>query len=97
MNPNKPGIYSAWLKTRILIESHRIGKFYVGKNMDILSDKATGVEIQKEPNPYSREQACFPAKWLQEYKFWPTVGRIDNVYGDRNLVCSCAGMEAYSP
>ena len=40
-----------------LIESHRIGKFYVGKNMDILSDKATGVEIQKEPNPYSREQA----------------------------------------
>jgi hypothetical protein len=57
MNPNKPGIYSAWLKTRILIESHRIGKFYVGKNMDILSDKATGVEIQKEPNPYSREQA----------------------------------------
>lgn len=57
MNPNKPGIYSAWLKTRILIESHRIGKFYVGKNMDILSDKASGVEIKKEPNPYSREQA----------------------------------------
>jgi len=44
--------------------------------------------------PYSREQACFPAKWLRDYKFWPAVGRIDNVYGDRNLVCSCAGMEA---
>ena len=57
MNPNKPGIYSAWMKTRILIESHRIGKFYVGKNMDILLDKANGMEIQKEPNPYSREQA----------------------------------------
>jgi glycine dehydrogenase len=46
--------------------------------------------------PYSREQACFPAKWLHDYKFWPAVGRIDNVYGDRNLVCSCVGMEAYS-
>jgi glycine dehydrogenase len=46
--------------------------------------------------PYSREQACFPAKWLHDYKFWPAVGRIDNVYGDRNLVCSCVGMEMYS-
>jgi len=46
--------------------------------------------------PYTREQACFPAKWLHDHKFWPAVGRIDNVFGDRNLVCSCAGMEAYS-
>jgi glycine dehydrogenase len=47
-------------------------------------------------HPYSREQACFPAKWLRDYKFWPAVGRIDNVYGDRNLVCSCVGMEAFT-
>ena len=47
-------------------------------------------------HPYSREQACFPAKWLRDHKFWPAVGRIDNVFGDRNLVCSCVGMEAYS-
>jgi glycine dehydrogenase len=46
--------------------------------------------------PYSREQACFPAKWLRDYKFWPAVGRIDNVYGDRNLVCSCVGMQAFT-
>jgi glycine dehydrogenase len=46
--------------------------------------------------PYSREQAGFPAKWLHDHKFWPAVGRIDNVYGDRNLVCSCVGMDAYS-
>jgi glycine dehydrogenase len=45
--------------------------------------------------PYSRQQACFPAKWSTEHKFWPAVGRIDNVYGDRNLVCSCIGMEAF--
>ncbi len=43
--------------------------------------------------PYSREQACFPAKWLYDHKFWPACARIDNVHGDRNLVCSCAGME----
>jgi glycine dehydrogenase len=46
--------------------------------------------------PYSREQAAFPAKWLHDYKFWPHVGRIDNVYGDRNPICTCVGMEAYS-
>ena len=44
---------------------------------------------------YSREQACFPAPWTRVSKFWPAVGRVDNVYGDRNLVCSCVGMEAY--
>jgi glycine dehydrogenase len=43
--------------------------------------------------PYSREQAAFPAKGLREHKFWPAVGRVDNVYGDRNPVCTCAGME----
>jgi glycine dehydrogenase len=52
---------------------------------------------EKWDHPYSREQACYPVKWLHEYKFWPAVGRIDNVFGDRNLVCSCLGMDAYSP
>ena len=45
--------------------------------------------------PYSREQAAFPVAGLREYKFWPAVGRVDNVFGDRNPVCTCAGMEAY--
>jgi glycine dehydrogenase len=52
---------------------------------------------EKWDHPYSREQACFPAKWLYDHKFWPAVGRIDNVYGDRNLICSCVGMAAYGP
>ncbi len=38
---------------------------------------------------YSRESAAYPAPWTREHKFWPVVGRIDNVYGDRNLFCSC--------
>jgi glycine dehydrogenase len=48
-------------------------------------------------HPYSRQQAAWPVAWLRESKFWPTVGRIDNAYGDRNLVCSCAPMEDYEP
>jgi glycine dehydrogenase len=50
----------------------------------------------KWDRPYSREQAAYPLKSLRENKFWPAVGRIDNVFGDRNLICSCAGMENYS-
>jgi glycine dehydrogenase len=46
--------------------------------------------------PYTREAAAFPAKDLHEYKFWPHVSRVDNVFGDRNPVCSCAGMEVHS-
>lgn len=45
--------------------------------------------------PYSREQAAYPAPWTKEHKFWTPVGRINNAYGDRNLVCSCIGMDAY--
>jgi glycine dehydrogenase len=46
--------------------------------------------------PYTREAAAFPAKSLHDYKFWPHVSRVDNVFGDRNPICSCAGMENYS-
>jgi glycine dehydrogenase len=46
-------------------------------------------------HPYSREQAAYPAAYLQEHKYWPPVSRIDNTYGDRNLVCTCQPMEAY--
>jgi glycine dehydrogenase len=45
--------------------------------------------------PYSREKAGFPAPWSRSHKFWPSVGRINNPYGDRNLVCTCPPVEAY--
>jgi len=45
---------------------------------------------------YSREVAAFPDRHTRAAKFWPAVGRVDNVYGDRNLVCSCVGMAAYA-
>ncbi|MDM3870365.1 aminomethyl-transferring glycine dehydrogenase [Porticoccus sp. W117] len=45
--------------------------------------------------PYSRETAVRPTNWLKSHKYWPTVNRIDNVYGDRNLICSCPTMDSY--
>ena len=45
--------------------------------------------------PYTRETAAYPLPWVRERKFWPAVGRVDNVYGDRNLVCACPSLESY--
>ena len=44
---------------------------------------------------YSREQAVYPLPSLVEGKYWPPVGRVDNVFGDRNLVCACPSIESY--
>ena len=46
--------------------------------------------------PYTREEAVFPLAWVAENKFWPSVNRIDDVYGDRNLFCACVPMEEYA-
>ena len=46
-------------------------------------------------HPYSRSQAAYPAKWLKEFKYWPSVGRVDNAFGDRNLICTCPPIEDY--
>jgi glycine dehydrogenase len=54
---------------------------------------ARQIAADKWDRPYSREQAAFPAPWTREDKFWPAVARIDNVYGDRNLFCSCPPIE----
>jgi glycine dehydrogenase len=46
-------------------------------------------------HPYSRTEAVYPLPYVQANKFWPPVGRIDNAYGDRNLMCACPPVEAY--
>ncbi|MGE0812015.1 MAG: aminomethyl-transferring glycine dehydrogenase [Vicinamibacterales bacterium] len=56
---------------------------------------AAAVASDTWTHPYGREQAAFPLPWVKANKFWPSVGRIDNPYGDRNLVCICPPMEAY--
>jgi glycine dehydrogenase len=45
--------------------------------------------------PYSRQRAAFPVAWVRERKFWPAVGRLNHVYGDKNLLCSCPPLESY--
>ena len=56
---------------------------------------ARQIASDKWERPYSREEAAFPAPWTREHKFWPAVARIDNVYGDRNLFCSCPPIEEF--
>jgi len=46
---------------------------------------------------YTRERAAFPVASLKQHKYWPAVGRVDNAYGDRNIMCSCVPMDAYAP
>ena len=45
--------------------------------------------------PYSRTKAAFPLSFVSENKFWPTVRRVDDAYGDRNLICTCEPIESY--
>jgi glycine dehydrogenase len=56
----------------------------------------TAFDLAREEwnRPYTREQAVFPAPWTRTHKYWPPVARIDAAWGDRNLFCSCAGVEA---
>jgi glycine dehydrogenase len=63
------------------------------KNAPHTSREVAGGEWK---HPYSREQAAFPAPWLHDHKYWPPSARIDNAYGDRNLMCTCPPMESYS-
>ncbi len=63
------------------------------KNAPHTVGMVTGAEWK---HPYSREQAAFPLPYVRENKFWPFVGRVDNPYGDRHLVCTCPPMSAYA-
>lgn len=67
------------------------------KNNPLVNAPHTQVDLMEEQwdRPYPREIACFPSAATKRSKYWPTVNRVDNVYGDRNLVCSCPGIENY--
>ncbi len=56
---------------------------------------AAAVSADNWPHPYSREQAAYPLPFVRRRKFWPSVGRIDNPFGDRNLMCTCPPIGAY--
>ncbi len=62
------------------------------KNAPHMAEEVTSDNWQ---HPYSREQAAYPVERLRQSKFWPSVGRVDNAYGDRNLFCTCPPIEDY--
>lgn len=69
------------------------------KSINVLKNSphtASIVSADVWDRPYSRQKAAYPLRFVKESKFWPSVSRIDNAYGDRNLVCSCLPMEAFS-
>ena len=81
-------------------EIQQIESGVVDKQNNLLKNAphtAEAVAADSWTRSYGREQAAYPARNLREAKFWPPVGRIDNVFGDRNLICTCAGMDAYTP
>jgi len=67
------------------------------KDNPIINAPHTYLELSSDEwkHSYSRKEAAFPKTYLKEYKYWAPVARVDNVYGDRNLVCSCPSMDEY--
>src|SRR5690606_20817328 len=79
----------------------------IKKEIDETGEGGTNNVLKNAPNaldmltadnwdlPYSRQTAAYPLSYLAENQFWPAVRRVDDAYGDRNLICSCAPIEAY--
>jgi glycine dehydrogenase len=80
-------------------EIEEIEKGQAGREDNVLKNAPHTMHVVIDSNwkrSYSREKAVFPMASLRENKFWPTVGRVDNAYGDRNLVCACPSIENYA-
>ena len=87
----------AMISIRQEIEEIETGK--ADKNDNLLKNAphtAESLMVDEWKHGYSRQRAAYPAPWTREHKFWPAVGRVDNAFGDRNFVCSCLPIEAYS-
>ncbi|HST29780.1 MAG TPA: aminomethyl-transferring glycine dehydrogenase [Chthoniobacterales bacterium] len=86
----------AMISIRAEIEAVATGKMDKQNNpLKNAPHTARQFAAEKWERPYSREEAAYPAPWTREHKFWPSVARIDNVYGDRNLFCSCPPIEEF--
>lgn len=87
----------AMLSIRQEIQEVVDGEAQVGNNvLTNAPHTADSVLSESWDKPYGREKAVYPAPYVRLAKFWPTVGRIDSAYGDRNLMCSCIPVEAYA-
>lgn len=86
----------AMISIRAEIEEIANGKYSEESNVIKNAPHTSKVCVSDTWNyAYSREKAAYPLSWVRDMKFWPSVSRVDNAYGDRNLVCSCLPIEAY--
>jgi glycine dehydrogenase len=85
----------AMIAIREEIRAIETGKADADNNLLNNAPHTTADLVSDWDRPYSRQQAVFPTEFCRSAKFWPAVNRIDQAYGDRNLVCSCVGMDAY--
>ena len=87
---------NALLSIKDEIDKIESGKFEK-KDNPVINALHTYLELSSDEwkHVYSRVEAAFPKTYLKEYKYWAPVARVDNVYGDRNLVCSCPSMDEY--
>ncbi|MFY0643762.1 MAG: aminomethyl-transferring glycine dehydrogenase [Bacteroidia bacterium] len=87
----------ALLSIRAEIQAIENGEFDQDNNLlKNAPHTAESLISDKWDKPYSREQAAYPLPYVKHIKFWPSVARVDNTYGDRNLVCACLPMDAYA-
>ncbi len=94
--PELDRFINAMIKIRDEIRLIETGK--MDKENNPLRNAPHTAQMMVKPewnHPYSRAEAVYPLEWLVANKFWPAVGRVDNAYGDRNLVCSCPPLEDY--
>jgi glycine dehydrogenase len=87
----------AMISIRIEIEEISLSQYDITNN--VLKNAPHTMSVALADNwdkPYSRQKAVFPCEWVKENKFWPSVGKIDNAFGDRNLICTCTPAEEYS-
>ena len=87
----------AMISIRSEIEEIELGM--ANKEMNVLKQAphtAAMIAAESWEYPYSREKAVFPVSWTRTYKFWPSVRRLNDAFGDRNLVCSCPPIESYA-
>jgi glycine dehydrogenase len=85
----------AMIAIKAEIDSIARGELPADNNMLVHAPHTAEVVTGEWTRPYSRQQAAFPVANLGAHKFWPSVGRLDDVYGDRNLVCSCPSVDSY--
>lgn len=86
----------AMIEIRKEIKEIETGK--IDRNDNVLKNAPHPLEnllTEKWSHPYTREKAAYPLPWLRQRKFWTSVSRVDNAFGDKNLVCSCLPLEAY--